>query len=82
MSKNINQTLTKLDSMMATLDVKFNTMKKYKDCNATLPKELPYITKVEAQRAYRLLTRKFGRKKIARLNRSGTWGEYKWVNKK
>jgi hypothetical protein len=28
------------------------------------------------------LTRKFGRKKIARLNRSGTWGEYKWVNKK
>jgi len=67
---------------MATLDVKFNTIKKYKDCNATLPKELPYITKVEAQRAYRLLTRKFGRKKIARLNRSETCGEYKWVNKK
>jgi len=80
--KTLSQTLTKLDSMMATLDVKFNTAKKYKDCNTTLPSNLPYITKEEAQRAYRLLTRKFGRKKIARLNRSGTWGEYKWVNKK
>ena len=80
--KTLNQQLTKLDSMMASLDVKFNTMKKYQDCNSTLPDVLPYITKEEAQRAYRLLVRKFGRKKTARLTRSGTWGEYKWVNKK
>ena len=53
--------------MMATLDVKYNTMKKYRDCNSTLPEDLPYITKEEAQRAYRLLVRKFGRKQTARL---------------
>ena len=82
MSKNINQTLTKLDSMMATLDVKFNTMKKYKDCNATLPKELPYITKVEAQRAYRLLVRKFGRKTKAYPRGNIAYQNYQWKNVK
>lgn len=80
--KSVSQTLTKLDSMMASLDVKYNTMKKYRDCNSTLPDVLPYITKEEAQRAYRLLVRKFGKKKKARRNRSGTWGEYEWVNEK
>ena len=46
--KSISQTLTKLDSMMTSLDVKFNTAKKYNDCNTTLPSVLPYITKEEA----------------------------------
>ena len=74
--KTISQTLTKLDSMMATLDVKFNTAKKYNDCNSTLPSVLPYITKDEAQRAYRLLTRKFGRKQIRHPFKD------KWLNRK
>lgn len=74
--KTISQTLTKLDSMMATLDVKYNTIKKYQDCNSTLPKDLPYITKVEAQRAYRLLVRKFGRKQTRHPFKD------KWLNRK
>ena len=74
--KTISQTLTKLDSMMATLDVKFNTAKKYNDCNSTLPSVLPYITRDEAQRAYRLLTRKFGRKQTRHPFKD------KWLNRK
>jgi len=73
--KSISQTLTQLDSMMATLDVKFNTAKKYNDCNSTLPSVLPYITKEEAQRAYRLLVRKFGRKQVPGFNQT-------WVKRK
>ena len=80
--KSVSQTLTKLDSMMASLDVKFNTMKKYRDCNSTLPDVLPYITKEEAQRAYRLLVKKFGRKKTARPKGYGTHRDFEWVNRK
>ena len=80
--KTISQTLTKLDSMMATLDVKYNTIKKYQDCNSTLPKDLPYITKVEAQRAYRLLVRKFGRKQIPGYKGYGSQKDRTWINRK
>lgn len=80
--KTISQTLTKLDSMMATLDVKYNTIKKYQDCNSTLPKDLPYITKVEAQRAYRLLVRKFGKKQVPKIKGFGIANNLTWVNKK
>ena len=80
--KTLNQQLTKLDSMMATLDVKYNTIKKYQDCNSTLPKDLPYITKVEAQRAYRLLVRKFGRKQVPGYKGYGSQKDRTWINRK
>ena len=54
--KSVSQTLTKLDSMMASLDVKYNTMKKYRRLQFNIANVLPYITKEEAQRAYRLLS--------------------------
>jgi len=80
--KSVSQTLTKLDSMMASLDVKVNTMKKYRDCNSTLPDVLPYITKEEAQRAYRLLVRKFGRKTKAYPQGNIAYQNYQWKNVK
>ena len=80
--KTISETLTKLDSLMATMDVKFNTIKKYKDCNSTLPENLPYITKVEAQRAYRLLVRKFGRKQVPGFTTYGSKRDRTWVSMK
>jgi hypothetical protein len=80
--KSVSQTLTKLDSMMASLDVKYNTMKKYRDCNSTLPDVLPYITKEEAQRAYRLLVRKFGRKTKAYPRGNIAYQNYQWKNVK
>ena len=48
---------------MATIDKIMTEKKKYAECNNTLPKELPNITKEEAIKAYKLLVRKFGRKK-------------------
>tara|TARA_R100001086_G_scaffold216556_1_gene132780 strand:- start:94 stop:723 length:630 start_codon:yes stop_codon:yes gene_type:complete len=68
--------------MMATLDVKYNTMKKYQDCNSTLPKDLPYITKAEAQRAYRLLVRKFGTKQVPGYKGYGSQRDKTWIRRK
>lgn len=74
--KDINQFITKMDNMIAGMDVKVNTMKKYNECNTFLPKDLPYITRAEASKAYKQLVAKFGKKKV--------WCNYrnKWITKK
>lgn len=74
--KDINQFITKMDSMIAGMDVKVNTMKKYNECNTYLPKVLPYITKTEAIKAYKHLINKFGKKKVASSYSN------KWLNHK
>ena len=76
MSTNINQFITSIDSKMATLEKVVKEKKKYQECNNTLPKELPFITRVECQKAYSLLVRKFGRKQMRHSYLD------KWVMKK
>lgn len=48
----------------------------YGKVNRQFPKELPYITKEEALRAYKLLMSKFGKKKVRNLSNT------KWITKK
>ena len=76
MSTNIKQFISNMDSKMATIELKLNKRKQYKECNTYLPKDLPFITKTEAIKAYKKLITKFGKKKI--------WCNYhqKWVNRK
>ena len=76
MSTNINQFITSIDSKMATLEKVVKEKKKYQECNNTLPKELPFITREECQKAYSLLVRKFGRKQMRHSYLD------KWVMKK
>ena len=73
---NVNSFINEMDSKMATIDKIMTEKKKYAECNNTLPKELPYITKDEAVRAYKLLVRKFGRKQTRH-----PWKD-KWMNRK
>ena len=54
--------IANMDSKMATMDKEIRKRKKYKECNNTLPDNLPYLTKEECKKAYPLLVRKFGRK--------------------
>jgi hypothetical protein len=73
----INQIMTKLDQTMASLNNKVAEKQKYEECNKTLfIKTIPYITKEEAQKAYKLLVKKFAKKKV--------WSNFhnKWVTKK
>mgnify|MGYP001223315242 FL=1 len=44
---------------------KKNLRKAYEEANSILPKTLPYITNKEAEKAYSLLVRKFGKRKDA-----------------
>jgi len=64
-----------LEASFASLDVKIATHKKYDECNV-LPSNLPYVTAAEAGKAFKLLCKKFGRKKV--------WDRFhdKWVMKK
>lgn len=64
-----------LEASFASLDVKIATHKKYDECNV-LPSNLPYVTAAEAGKAFKLLCKKFGKKKV--------WSEYRkeWVTKK
>ena len=48
----------------------------YGKVNRQFPKELPYITKEEAFKAYKLLMNKFGKKKVRNLSNT------KWITKK
>ena len=48
----------------------------YGKVNRQFPKELPYITKEEAFKAYKLLMSKFGKKKVRNLSNT------KWITKK
>jgi len=64
-----------LEASFASLDVKIATHKKYDECNV-LPSNLPYVTAAEAGKAFKLLCKKFGKKKV--------WSEYRkeWITKK
>ena len=73
---SINSLLTKIDSRMATLDNLVKKKKKYQECNTTLPDNVPYITKEECKKAFTLLTKKFGKKKIRHSYRD------EWVKRK
>ena len=44
-----------------------NGKQKYRECNNTLPNNLPYLTKDECKRAFTLLVRKFGKKEKRHL---------------
>ena len=46
----------------------------YSKANSTLPEKLPYIENKEAEKAYKLLVRKFGKKEMMFL---GTWKKVK-----
>ena len=48
----------------------------YGKVNRQFPKELPYITKEEAFKGYKLLMKKFGKKKVRNLSNT------KWITKK
>tara|TARA_R110002020_G_scaffold62710_2_gene167491 strand:- start:10 stop:639 length:630 start_codon:yes stop_codon:yes gene_type:complete len=76
--ENLKSVMDKIDNTMATLDVHFNKEKKYKECNTTFPKELPPICFLEAERAYKLLVRKFGKKKDAAPSRLSNMKIRRW----
>lgn len=74
--KTAQQVIDQMETWIAKTDVIINTKKKYNECNSFLPKDLPYITKQEAQKAYKRLVKKFAKKKV--------WSNFrnKWVTKK
>ena len=43
--------IANMDSKMATMDKEIRKRKKYKECNNTLPDNLPYLTKEECKKA-------------------------------
>jgi len=75
---DFKNTMDKIESRMATLDVHFAKKKKYKDCNSTFPKELPPITFEEAEKAYKLLVIKFGKQKDASPSRFSNMKIRRW----
>jgi len=74
--KTVQQVIDRMETWIAKTDVIINTKKKYNECNLYLPKDLPYITKQEAQKAYKRLVKKFAKKKVWSNLRN------KWVTKK
>jgi len=75
---DFKKSLDKIESTMATLDVLVAKKKKYKECNSIFPKELPPITFEEAEKAYKLLVKKFGKLKDASPSRFSNMKIRRW----